>query len=340
MAQTRDSIDDLSLADIRQILLTNYGLLADSIDIVSGELATVARVSAAGKLFALKSLPGTQTDGDIVAWQVKGMRTLQIAGLPVPTITRNLDGDDIDDSFTGGRRVFTVLTDWVSDVALLDVEVSESLLGSIGELAARINIAFANFPAPPTSITHEWEFARAGDTLRQFIPRITDPHIVDIASRMAQLHDQIVQPVITSLPQSVLHQDLHDSNLLIGTDSTGNQCVSGILDFGDMIEGPRIAELIVAAAYAARNHPDPVAAIIKVAQGWNAVVPMTDDEKSVIWVGATSRLAQNVSIWSARSAGPRGAYAQSRSSGTMPTLERLLEVDPEEFLAQLSSALN
>mgnify|MGYP006275213493 CR=1 FL=1 len=330
MATTRDAVDDLSPAEIREILIFGYGLTAETIDIVSGELATVARVRTQDKDLAVKALPGTESDGAVVEWQVHGMQVLQSHELPVPAITSTRDGDAVHRAHLNGRDIFSVVTDWVNDPALADVEVQEPLLYEIGELAARVNIALTNFAPAPTHISHEWEFARAGETLRQFIPRIPDAHIREIAEHMANRHDTAVVPLLSTLPQSVLHQDLHDSNLLIGTDSHGKQFISGILDFGDMMHGPRIAELVVAAAYASRHYPDPLHAITRVVTGWRNMRDITEQEMDVLWTGIVSRLALNVSIWSARTTGPRGSYAQARLQGTMPTLEKLLEVDQSE----------
>ena len=114
--------------------------------------------------------------------------------------------------------------------------------------------------------------------------------------------------------------------------------VSGILDFGDLLDGPKVAELAVAAAYAIRRTSHPLDALETVVSGWTAVRPLTSQECSVIFPIAVARLAVNAAVWSARLASSRGEYGQARMGGSVEAVERCLDLDPREVLNRVRGA--
>ena len=336
MVTSRDVVVDLSVTEVRELLRSGYDLEPDEVEVVSGEVATVCRTRVGDRLLAVKALPGSPDDGHLVRWQTAAVETLARAGLPVPPVVPARDGAPVHESRAAGRTVFTVVSIWLTDPPLAEVAVDDALLDAVGEVAGRVAVAMTEVPGPPVPTQHEWELARTADVIRSVLPRVEDAHVASTARSVADLHDATVGLLLPDLPRSVVHHDLHDANLLVGTTSAGTRGVTGILDFGDMVEGPRIAEYVVAAAYAARNATDPVAALLRVAAGWHRFLPLTDEERDVLLPGAQSRLALNAAVWAARATGPRSAYASSRSTGTMATLERLLGTDPTAFAERLA----
>ena len=101
-----------------------------------------------------------------------------------------------------------------------------------------------------------------------------------------------------------------------------------MLDFGDMVRGPRIAELAVAAAYAGRAAESPVAAFLQVVEGWGRTVPLLPEEADALLDAAIGRLGVNLAVWTARGGGDRGDYARNRSSRTERVLREFLDADP------------
>ncbi|MEU0265125.1 phosphotransferase [Nocardioides sp. NPDC006303] len=333
----REDVTDLTPETVRALLYQAWGLVPDRLDVMSGEIATVCRVRVGGELLAVKSLPGTPDDGALVNWQTEAVAALAAAGLPVPGVLPTVDGALVHESVESGRQVFTTVSAWLPDPPLATVDVDQDLLRAVGVMTGRVSATLATFPAPPVPAQHEWELLRTADTIRAVLDRVVDPHVASLASLVAARHDTIVRSALGELPHSVVHHDLHDDNLLVGRTPTGGRGITGILDFGDMVVGPRIAEYVVAAAYVSRHTADPVSSILEVARGWHGEQPLSAAERRVLLTGVQSRLALNAAVWSARSAGPRGSYASSRSAGTVEALERLLAVDPASFESRLRS---
>jgi hydroxylysine kinase len=331
-----DDVFDLPSAEVWKILKLHYGIAADTIDVVSGEIATVCRVASGPRLLAFKAIPAPGDAAALFRWQTSAMITLARQGLPVPAVQLDVSGQPAVELLISGRRILIQVSEWLTDPPLRDVPVDPPLLRAVGEIAARVNLALSELTAPAPEVTrHSWELIRTGETVRGLLDQVAEPGIAALARRAVATFDSELVPLLARLPWTVVHHDLHDSNLLVGEGSHGERAVTGILDFGDMTYGPRLAELAVAATYGARNSPDPRSALLDVAAGWAAVGPITSDETLGLLPAVISRLATNVTVWASRMSGPRAQYARDRMAGADETLDALLRTGPARFLEDL-----
>jgi Ser/Thr protein kinase RdoA (MazF antagonist) len=295
-------------------------------------------VASGPRLLAFKAIPAPGDAAALIRWQTNAMIKLGRQGLPVPGVQRDIDGQPLVERLRSGNRILIQVSEWLTDPPLLDVPVDPPLLRAVGEVAARVNLALSDLTVPvPTR--HPWELIRTGDTVRGLVDQVREPRLAALARRAVATFDQELAPLLARLPWTVLHHDLHDSNVLVGEGPDGRRVVTGILDFGDMTYGPRLAELAVAATYAARKSPDPESALLDVADGWAAVCPLTSQESLGLLPAVISRLATNVTVWASRMSGPRGEYARSRMAGADETLDVLLGADPAKFLEDLLGRL-
>ena len=322
---------DLSTDEIESVLTDGYGLAPDDVVLVSGEVATVCRIRVGDTVLAVKSEPSTPASRGSALWQSEVVDDLHRKGLPVPQIVKTRGGELAHESVVGGQHLLTVVSDWLPDPPLSDVDVDDHLLAAVGATAGRLSLALSAAAMPSVAPAHQWELTRSAESVRTVLSRVADPHVAKLAARTAQIFDETLHPLLPQLPRSIVHHDLHDSNLLIGTTAAGRRDVTGILDFGDMTVAPRVAELAVTAAYAARNTFDPAPALLSVVTGWARTSRLTRLEARAVLPAAQSRLALNAAIWASRLDGTRTGYAYSRMSGTVATLEKLLCVDATMF---------
>lgn len=77
--------------------------------------------------------------------------------------------------------------------------------------------------------------------------------------------------------------------------------VTGLIDFGDVVHGPRVYDLAVGLAYALLDQPDLVATTRNVVGGYVAEHPLTALELQVVFDLVAARLAMSVAISSHRS---------------------------------------
>jgi hydroxylysine kinase len=333
-APTSPGALDLSPAQVGELVQERYGLRPDQIEPVEGELATICRVADAGRVLAVKVSRDAGGERAAATWRATVMGHLAGRGAPVPGVLADRDGAAVSTALVDGLPVLVVVEQWLEGSPLYAVDVDEALLRDVGGTAARLAAALASAPAPPAPLTHVWEASRGRTTILAALPGVRDAETRAAVVRAADGFAADVQPHLAALPRAVVHQDLHDANLLVG-DGDGRRRIVGVLDFGDMLSGLRIAELAVAAGYAARLTPDPLDGFLAVVAGWGRAVPLTDVEVAVLLPLARTRLAVNAAVWAARSTGPRASYAAARSTRSLPALRGLLAADPGTVAAEV-----
>jgi hydroxylysine kinase len=312
---------------VREILREQYDVRPQRVDRIDGELATICRVEDAGRVLAAKV--GLDAGGERAAleWRTAVMVHLATRGLPVPGVLADRSGSVVSTAVVAGVPVLVVVEEWLDGSPLFAVDVDEALLIDVGGTAARLANALVTAPPPPADLTHVWEASRGRASILEALPHVADPETRTLAVQAADAFAAEVVPQLAGLPRAVVHQDLHDANLLVGPEAFGRRVV-GVLDFGDMLSGLRVAELAVAAGYAARLTRDPLEGFLSVVAGWGREAFLQDVEAEVLLPLARTRLAVNAAIWAARSTGTRASYAAARSARSLPALRALLAVDP------------
>jgi hydroxylysine kinase len=319
---------DLAVEDVRLLLRERYGMEPRTVRPVEAELATVCRVEDAGTSYAVKVERAGGPELARLQWRTAVVLQLAAQDLPVPAVRPDRDGSALSCALLAGAPLGVVVEEWLDGVPLEAAAVDRPLLLDVGRTAGRLSAALASAPAPPPGLTHVWEASRGRTSILESLPHVRDPETRELAARAADVFAAEVEPRLGALPRAVVHHDLHDANLLVGH-KDGAQRVTGVLDFGDMLAGLRVAELAVAAGYACRLSTDPLGALLDVVEGWGRQVPLEDAEAGVLLPLALTRLAVNASVWAARAAGPRASYAAARSARSLPALKSLLAADGE-----------
>ena len=86
-----------------------------------------------------------------------------------------------------------------------------------------------------------------------------------------------------------------DATLVTGIRSDGGE-VTGLVDFGDLVESHTLFELAVCTAYAMLGKTDPVAAAAQVVGGYHRVNPLTEHELELLYDLIAMRLCTSVTI--------------------------------------------
>lgn len=299
-----------------------FGLDPLHIEVQLSEATIVARVLTGDDDIALKIFDADADDA-LLRWRHEVAAHAAASGSPVPQPRRTPAGDLTAAVSLRGRPTLIQASAWSGGVSLAQTPLDPALLHEVGGAAARLSRVLDSAPPPPAHEPHLWDLRRSGVTLTDALARAADPE-VRITGLRALRAFHGVERVLSSLPVVVVHQDLHDDNLLIA-EIDGRRRVAGILDFGDATLGPRVADLVIPAAYSSRHADDPLAAVEAVVDGWGAVLPLGHEERSLILPLAAVRLATNAAVWHARSHGPRAAYAAARSRGSLTAAAALLD---------------
>ncbi|QJU53458.1 phosphotransferase [Herbiconiux sp. KACC 21604] len=336
---------NLTAAEVGDLVEDLYGVRGARVTPLGAESSAVCRVDERdGGSLAVKVFWADDPTGAAARWQHEVVDRLSRQGLPVARPKRSRADSLTAEGATRSRSVLVQVSEWLTGAPLEEVPFSKELLRSVGRTAARLQTALGREQAPTGLVGHDWEITAAATTIERSMERIRARRMLSqsapplsapaerlerVAERVIDLMQAEVEPRLGAIPRAVVHHDLHDSNLLV--DRSSPHEITGILDFGDMLTSIRISEPVIAAAYAARNTDDPVAAVSTVLRGWAESYPISAEEDAVVLPLAAARLATNAAVWTSRLTGARAAYAAARLHGSLETAELLLRAAEERW---------
>jgi 4-aminobutyrate aminotransferase-like enzyme/Ser/Thr protein kinase RdoA (MazF antagonist) len=219
---------------------------------------------------------------------------------------------------------------------------STALLSRAGNLLGRLDAALAGF-RHPAAVGRDlpWDPARASEVIERHRDAIEDPQRRAFVAEVQALYAREVLPLLPRLPRSVIHNDGNDYNVLVGPParSGGDREVTGILDFGDMVETWTVCELAVAVAYGIFGHDQPLPAAESLVAGYHAARPLSEAEVDVLWILAAMRLCTSVSLSAHRRRAASGnAYHFISETSAWEALRRMADVHPRFARAALRAA--
>ncbi len=213
--------------------------------------------------------------------------------LPLPQVIALSDGrlwlDASDDA--GQARIV-----WVQR-ALEGIAMGEAgpqqpaVLAELGALAARLDLAMEGLDLESMTEAAKWDLLRAG-WIGSRLDVLEGKRRQLIADIVADYEKAL--PHLSALPVQALHNDLNDYNILVTPGLSVPTRITGIIDFGDMMTGPRVCSLAIAGAYAILDHERPEEALAALVAGYHAVSPLAAGEIALIWPLLRMRLAVSV----------------------------------------------
>jgi Ser/Thr protein kinase RdoA (MazF antagonist) len=290
----------VSAAEAAHFLAQHYGAQGE-LSLLSGERDTNYRVRLQpGSSWVLKFInrgePVNETD-----MQIEALKHLEKtdACLSLPQAVRDLSGAHAA-SFQGadGRVYQARCYTFVEGEPALKHPVDDALRYSAGRTAALVSQALQGFSHPAAKRHNLWDLCRIGE-LRPLLVHQTSAELVAILDTFMLHFEHQVVPQLDHLPHQVIHNDLSRSNTVV---ATGNPHVlSGVLDFGDMIHAPRLAELAVAASYFL-DDGDAQRHLGVVVDGFTSITPLSTLEFHLLPDFVMARLVSRILIsqWRAR----------------------------------------
>lgn len=316
-------------------LNARYEISAETVKFLGGDVDRNYRIdTSTGRAFLAKVQVGK--DLRTFQWQEAILVHLATSNIrvAVPAIVPTTEGLLHSQYLLDSGTAVVSVHDWLSGTEMIDVvSHSDQLLIDIGATGAKLTRALEGFDACALPESHYWDVTRSDEVIRSCIgddPRFADEPYVQAA---LQWFEQ-VRPKLSELPRALVHHDLNDSNILVRT-VHGQQRVSGVLDFNDALFSVRVAEPAIAGAYAMLRKEDPLRALGLVVAGYLEVQVLSSDELEVLYPLAVARLCVQFLTWTARAQSNPTEYGARRMGYTLPTLQRLLEIEPAVAAAAL-----
>jgi 4-aminobutyrate aminotransferase-like enzyme/Ser/Thr protein kinase RdoA (MazF antagonist) len=245
------------------------------------DAVTVLKI--ANPVFAASEL---EAQNDAMAW-VAG----RADAVEVPTVLPDLEGRPMSAVEIAGESCLVRLVTYVEGEPLAAAAyLSPSTLTGLGDVAARVSIALADFRHDGLDRTLQWDLRQAGRVVDLLLPHVRDPDRAAALS-VAMAGSQAALVDIGELAVQPIHGDLTEDNVVGRRDEAGRLLPGGVIDFGDLTRGWRVADLAVACASLLHRAPSDPMAVLPVVAGFAARLRLTDAELDALWPLVVQRAA-------------------------------------------------
>ena len=229
----------------------------------------------------------------VTAMQTLALIHLEATTLPVPRVIRTLAGATEAATPHGILRLLT----WLEGQPQHQTQRSPAQCAAMGRMAANLSLGLAAFTHPAAAHVLQWDIKHAS-ALRPLLPFIADD-LRPLATETLNRFDRDIAPHLATLRAQIVHNDLNPHNVLV--DPADPTSITGVLDFGDMVETPLICDAAVAASYQI-DPAAPRASLETFAAAYHAVLPLTGLEARLLPDLTATRMLTTLAIASARAA--------------------------------------
>lgn len=320
------------------ILRAVYSFEARSLKRLTGERDLNYLVEDAGARRYILKISHPSEPAEVTDLVTKALRHIAAvdSSVPVPTVLTTRDGADagsfcLDD----GRRATVRLFSFLRGTPLHQIEVDRFCRLSIGRTHARIGRALADFEYPVPDRDLLWDLQRM-ERIKGLLGFIENPDRKGLATESFDRFQKGVEPLLGSLREQFIHNDLNPYNVLV--DPVSRE-VSGIIDFGDIVKAPLINDLATAASYFISDSDDPLEPVIELATAYHGELPLDDVELHALFPLIIARLVMTVAIteWRASLHPSNSAYILRNNANAWIGLTRLVRISDARATARFQA---
>jgi hydroxylysine kinase len=324
---------------IRRVLLESYGIRGNVKLLTSERDLTVHVVEIDGDREFVFKVANFSEDPATVDFQSKALDYIASmpGDVPVPKVIRALDGSpqitlDID----GHRHVARTLS-YLQGVPAYMTDSTAAQRRSMGNALARLSVALAGFTHPAAGHEILWDLKQT-EKLEQRTKSIDDVAKRNLVERIFARFREHVKPIEPTLRHQVVHNDFNLHNVLV--DPAEHDRVSGILDFGDMVDTPLIYDVAVGCSYHVPKSGHPLSFVTDVLSAYHAVNPLLEEEIDLLYDLINTRNAMTVTIteWRSKLYPENSAYILRNNGRASLALQQYALISDKEARSIFRSA--
>ena len=197
--------------------------------------------------------------------------------LPVPRVRHTLAGERLAVLSHDGQDYRVMVLSYLSGEVIGETGLQRRQLHEMGQLLARLGISLRGFIDPaPASRDLVWDTWKASNLSVQ-VPKLP-PGDQLLAAEILVHHRDVTVPALAGMRCQTIHGDVHPFNSLV--DETG--AISGIIDFGDLVQGALVLDLSNALADFLTPGKDNAAIIFELVRGYAAMTRLEEIEADAI----------------------------------------------------------
>ena len=331
LASIAEEVPQFSDDDAISFVRERYGLDVSVRSLVSERDQNFQLRAADGRQFVLKIASGAEPH-EVTDFQIQALihiaRYVADHGTPInaPEVLLTLDGKSHAMlAAADGEHVARVVS-YVDGEPVGDRQPTTALCRNMGVYLAHLGQALRDFEHPGCDQKLLWDLQQALG-LRELLEHIPGDSTRRNVERALEDFEEHALPVFPTARRQVIHSDFNPDNVLV--DPNQPDVVVGVIDFGDMLEAPLIADIAIGAAYAQPQEGNPLALVAESLAGYHSITPLLRYETDILLELVKARLCASVVLqyWRASFREPGDPYLEKLLSGGSSL---------EEFLSQLA----
>ena len=314
-----------TVADAERLARELYGLEAKAKEFIS-ERDRIFHLAAESGEFVLKLVHPDEAE-TVLDFQVKALNWIarENPALPVPRVRQARNGEQVSHVTSAGRRHAVWMLSYLPGTPIMETQPGTATLRELGRLAARMDLALAGYFHPAAGREIVWD-VRHAPQVRHHLALLDDAAARKVSEHAIDRFAADCLPKLSSLRAQVLHNDLNFHNVLV--DPAHPERISGVIDFGDMLHCPLIAELSIAGSDAVLERDDPIAVVAELLAGYHAILPLTEAETAQLFDLIQGRQALCLAVLASRRAQISNdpSYLESYAEPIMRSVQALEEI--------------
>lgn len=293
-------------------------------------------------LFVLK-VSSPIEDPLLVDFQVQAMLHLEQAdpSIPIPRVHRSLVGNVVETLHADEGEHVVRLLSWVDGVPLEDAaSCSPEVVAQIGSLQGRMCKAFAGFRHAGGAHFMPWNILNGLVVSHELRTRYLNDGLAERCAPALQRLENESLPRMLALPAQTIHNDGHWGNVLC--DPAAPDTITGVIDFGDQIEGPLVVDLATSMTSILERSENPLAAATALVRGFESHTALPDEQRELLYDATLARAIMVVQLLEFR-AQHTETDPELRDVDipiVKQTLEKILSIDPDDFLRAVQRGEN
>lgn len=320
------------------IVRCRFGVRGEVSEVLS-ERDQVFKVQVGGAERFILRISSTNETLDAVAAQNLALARVvsECDQIAVPAPFPSLGGQLWEEVEGGdGQTHFVRLFTFVAGQPISNRRLSNELLEDIGRAVALVDKALRGIAIH--GINNDLIFnIEHMDRLRPLVSFVEHADGRALIELVLDRMEHEVSVRLLSLPRQVIHNDLNGANIL--TENERSDRVSGIIDFGDLVEGAAINDLSVAIARQV-GFDNTVDAAARMIGRYHRESRLTPDEAGVVFDLVRARLALRVLVWSWRKHRCHPRYHPGRIGDSLGLLAHWTKLGERRVTDRLVAALS
>ncbi|MCH7536106.1 MAG: phosphotransferase, partial [Bacteroidetes bacterium] len=182
-----------------------------------------------------------------------------------------------------------------------------------------------------------WD-VRQVEKLEPFLGHVDDPFLRNFISNQMSIFKETIKPSLEEMTSQVIFNDMSPRNYIVAPEDPS--ILKGFIDFGDMINAPRIIDITIACIYWINDLDDRFSSVVQFLQGYNDHHHLNIDELAILQDLMLCRCMTQVLIyhWRASMFPENKEYIMQNLPQARKTIEKLSAIDKAETLNKLANA--